>query len=197
MIAEPSVAEADLAAGRLCCPVCDGPLSPWGFARERDGPPARRDTVAPPATGALPALRADARAAAGVGGARRRDGAEVIGRALLAKAHRARASPIAAAARSAAGTVRGWLRAFARRAESVAACARRWELASTHQRSRDRSPDPRSCTRSTRSGRCTARAGCGSGHALAVGARRRAHRPAARSPARPARLLSRLAGGYA
>ena len=35
MSAEQVVVEADLVAGRLCCPVCDGPLAPWGFARER------------------------------------------------------------------------------------------------------------------------------------------------------------------
>jgi hypothetical protein len=35
MIVEPEVVEADLAAGRLRCPACDGPLARWGFARER------------------------------------------------------------------------------------------------------------------------------------------------------------------
>lgn len=30
------VLEADLAAGRMCCPRCDGPLSPWGFGRVRE-----------------------------------------------------------------------------------------------------------------------------------------------------------------
>jgi hypothetical protein len=35
MSAEQVVVEADLVAGRLRCPVCDGPLAPWGFARER------------------------------------------------------------------------------------------------------------------------------------------------------------------
>jgi hypothetical protein len=35
MCAEQLVVEADLVAGRLCCPVCEGPLVPWGFARER------------------------------------------------------------------------------------------------------------------------------------------------------------------
>ena len=35
MIVEPDVMEADLAAGRLCCPRCGGPLARWGFARER------------------------------------------------------------------------------------------------------------------------------------------------------------------
>ena len=34
--AQPEVLEADLAAGRVCCPGCDGPLSPWGFAPARE-----------------------------------------------------------------------------------------------------------------------------------------------------------------
>jgi len=35
MIVEPEMVEADLAAGRLRCPACDGSLARWGFARER------------------------------------------------------------------------------------------------------------------------------------------------------------------
>jgi hypothetical protein len=30
------VLETELAAGRVYCPGCDGPLSRWGFARERE-----------------------------------------------------------------------------------------------------------------------------------------------------------------
>lgn len=130
MIAEPSL-EADLTAGRLCCPVCDGPLSPWGFARERtvrllDGPRQlrpRRARCAPceQTHVLLPAWAVT----------RRRDGTEVIGRALLAKAHGHGHRRIAADLGRPAGTVRGWLRAFARRAEAVTACARRWELATS------------------------------------------------------------------
>jgi hypothetical protein len=35
VIVKPDVVEADLAAGRLRCPACEGPLARWGFARER------------------------------------------------------------------------------------------------------------------------------------------------------------------
>jgi hypothetical protein len=33
--AEPEEVERELAAGRLCCPTCDGELRPWSFARPR------------------------------------------------------------------------------------------------------------------------------------------------------------------
>ncbi len=33
---EMELLEGDLAAGRMCCPGCDRPLSPWGFGRERE-----------------------------------------------------------------------------------------------------------------------------------------------------------------
>jgi hypothetical protein len=36
MTVEAEVVEADLAAGRLCCPGCGGPLARRGFARERE-----------------------------------------------------------------------------------------------------------------------------------------------------------------
>jgi hypothetical protein len=36
MTLEPDLMEAELAAGRLCCPGCDGRLAPWGLARERE-----------------------------------------------------------------------------------------------------------------------------------------------------------------
>lgn len=32
---DPERVEADLAAGRLVCPVCGGVLAPWAFARRR------------------------------------------------------------------------------------------------------------------------------------------------------------------
>ena len=120
------VVEGDLVAGRLCCPGCDRPLSPWGFARERevrmlDGVRRwrpRRARCAPCetthvllGTWSVP---------------RRRDGAEVIGAALLAKAQGAGHRRIAARLRRPPSTVRGWLRAAARRAETISRSALRW-----------------------------------------------------------------------
>jgi Domain of unknown function (DUF6431)/Homeodomain-like domain len=129
MIVEPDVVEADLAAGRLCCPGCEAPLVRWGFARERqvrmlDGARSirpRRARCEPCETThvLLPAWAVP----------RRRDGAEVIGEALLCKAQGFGHRRIAARLGRPPATVRGWLRAFARRAELVAASARRWTRA--------------------------------------------------------------------
>ena len=129
MIGGWSVVEADLAAGRLCCPGCDGQLAPWGYARERevrmlDGVRSLRPRRAwcrrcERTHVLLPAWAV----------ARRRDGVEVIGEALLAKANGDGHRRIAARLGRPPATVRGWLRAFARRAELVAASARRWTRA--------------------------------------------------------------------
>ena len=59
---------------------------------------------------------------------RRRDGAEVIGAALLAGAGGEGHRTIAARLDRPPGTVRGWLRAFARRSEPLQACAVRWTI---------------------------------------------------------------------
>jgi hypothetical protein len=129
MIVEPEMVEADLAAGRLRCPVCDGPLARWGFARQRqvrmrEGTRSirpRRACCQPCGTThvLLPAWAVP----------RRRDGAEVIGQALLAHARGLGHRRIAARLGRPPGTVRGWLRTFARRAEQVSATATRWTLA--------------------------------------------------------------------
>jgi hypothetical protein len=126
MTVEPSVVEDDLAAGRLCCPACDGALSRWGFARERTVRLLHEIRSLRPRRAycrrceqthvLLPAWAV----------ARRRDGAEVIGRALLAKANGQGHRTIAATLQRPPGTVRGCLRTFARRAEPVAATSRRW-----------------------------------------------------------------------
>ena len=125
MIVELDVVGADLAAGRLCCPGCDGPLVRRGVARERevrmlDGVrslrPRRACCTRCETTHVLPAWAV----------ARRRDGAEVIGEALLAKARGEGNRRIAARLERPPATVRGWLRTFARRAEIVASSARRW-----------------------------------------------------------------------
>ena len=129
MVVDLGVVEADLAARRLCCPGCDGPLAPWGFARERQVRtlggvrslrPRRAHCQACQTTHVLlPAWSVP----------RRRDSAEVIGQALLAKSQGAGHRTIAARLGRPPGTVRGWLRAFARRAAALSSCARRWTLA--------------------------------------------------------------------
>ena len=116
--------EEALAAGRVACPDCGQPLARWGYAREREvrmrhggrllrprraycGPCGHTHVL-------LPAFCVP----------RRRDGAEVIVAALLDKAQGVGHRTIAARLDRAPGTVRGWLRAFARRAERSADCAK-------------------------------------------------------------------------
>jgi hypothetical protein len=123
------VLEAELAAGRIYCPGCNGSLSPWGFARERevrmlDGKRSlrpRRARCGPCETThvLLPAWSVP----------RRRDGAEVIGRALVLKACGAGHRTIARRLDRPPGTVRGWLRAGARRADALRRCGVRWTIA--------------------------------------------------------------------
>lgn len=118
---DPSEVDEQLVAGRLACPDCAGELRPWGHARSR----TRRDEagsvwfrprraccsgcgrthVLLPASGLL----------------RRADAVAVIGASLLAKAGGAGHRVIAAALARPASTVRGWLRRFTVRAESVRA----------------------------------------------------------------------------
>jgi len=134
--------ERMLGAGGLACPACGGPLARWGRARERqvrglDG------------VGRLVPRRARC---GGCGRthvllpvtclARRADEAEVIGRALEAKAAGAGHRVIAEALGRPASTVRGWLRALAARAEQVRrrgrmGCGwRRWRLRREPRRGR-------------------------------------------------------------
>jgi hypothetical protein len=125
----PDVLEADLAAGHLCCPGCDRPLSCWGFARERevrmlDGVRCLRPRRARCGHCETTHVLLDACSVP-----RRRDGAEVIGQALLAKAQGDGHRRIAAQLGRPPSTVRGWLRAGARRAETLCAAALRWTRA--------------------------------------------------------------------
>ncbi len=122
----PSVLEADLAAGRLCCPGCGGPLCAWGYARERSVRTLDGVTMLRPRRARCAACSATHVLLPAWSVPRRRDGADVIARALLAKAQGEGHRRIAARLGRPAATVRGWLRAFASRAEQVEQCARRW-----------------------------------------------------------------------
>lgn len=111
--------ERGLLAGEIGCPDCSGGLRPWGSARWRVlrcsatevwRRPRRGRCVECGRTHVL--LRQDSLV-------RRRDGVEVIGVALVAKAsgdgHRRVADKVGAPA----STVRGWFRRFAANAEAV------------------------------------------------------------------------------
>lgn len=109
--------EKMLRAGGLSCPDCAGTVRPWGSARPRwlrgaDGPvrlcPRRSRCSSCGVTHVLLPL---------VALLRRADAAAVIGAALALKAAGAGHRRIAAGLGRAAGTVRGWLRRFAGRAE--------------------------------------------------------------------------------
>lgn len=111
--------ERGLVAGEVSCPDCGGGLRPWGSARWRV---VRR-------AGAIERRRPRRGRCRGCGSThvlistdsllRRRDLAEVIGAALVAKAsgigHRRAAQVVGVPA----STVRGWFRRFAANAEAV------------------------------------------------------------------------------
>lgn len=104
-----------LLGGELVCP-CGGGLAPWGYARERRVRgvgglrPRRARCGACSATHVLLAVSCLMR---------RADGVDVIGQALRAKAAGLGHRPIAEQLGRPVSTVRGWLRAFARNAETV------------------------------------------------------------------------------
>ena len=120
--------EDALRAGRVCCPDCDRPLAPHGFAREREVRLRYGSRLLRPRRGIchscarthvlLPAFCVP----------RRRDGVEVIGLALLAAASGEGHRTIAARLGRPPGTVRGWLRTFARRSDLIRRCAVRWTI---------------------------------------------------------------------
>src|SRR5215207_4965146 len=112
---EPVEAERRLRAGELVC-ACGGGLAPWGHARQRsvrgvgDLRPRRARCGTCLVTHVLLAVSCLLR---------RADGVDVIGAALRAKAAGAGHRPIAQRLGRPVSTVRGWLRAFARNAETV------------------------------------------------------------------------------
>lgn len=135
--------EQRLAAGRVLCPGCGGALSPWGFARER---PVRMlagvRQLRPRRARCARCERTHVLLAA-VSLPRRRDAAEVIGRALLLKATGVGHRTIAARLDRPAGTVRGWLRAAERRAEVLERCGTLWTIALGEQAARPGLQSPR------------------------------------------------------
>ncbi len=118
--ADRCVVERQLGGGELACPSCGGVLARWGNAAER-----RVRLAAGPDVGLVP-RRSRCRGCSRTHVllpawclARRADAGEVIGLALEAKAAGSGHRVIAARLGRPASTVRGWLRAFTRRAEQV------------------------------------------------------------------------------
>jgi hypothetical protein len=121
--------ETDLIGGRLGCRACGSVLRPWGHGVEREvrliaGVERRR-------------LRRSICRACGVTHVlvpedtlvRRRDGVEVVGAALTAKARGDGHRRIAGVLGRPASTVRGWLRRFAVMAVALRAHFTRWAQA--------------------------------------------------------------------
>lgn len=120
--------EAALAAGRVECPDCGQPLVRWGYAREREVRMRYGGRLLRPRRALCKRCERTHVLLAACCVPRRRDGAEVIGAALLAKAQGAGHRTIAARLDRPPGTVRGWLRAFARRTQSLSGCAVSWTV---------------------------------------------------------------------
>lgn len=122
----PEAVEAELAAGRLCCPDCDAPLARWGFTTERAVRTRHGVRRLRPRRARCGPCETTHVLLPGWVVPRRRDCADVIGDALLANAQGEGHRRIATRLGRPPGTVRGWLRAFSRRADAIASCARRW-----------------------------------------------------------------------
>ena len=112
--------ESALAAGELKCPVCEGALRPWGWARRRLLRGERGMSVL------LRPRRSRCRSCGlshvllpGFALARRADVLSVIGEALAAAAAGAGARRAAEQVSRSVETVRGWLRRFRARAEQL------------------------------------------------------------------------------
>jgi len=118
--------ETDLIGGRLGCPACKSVLGPWGHGVEREvrllGGSERRRLRRSicRACGATHVLIPEDTLA------RRRDGVEVVGAALTAKARGDGHRHIAADLDRPASTVRGWLRRFAVMAVALREHFTRW-----------------------------------------------------------------------
>jgi len=121
--------EADLVGGRICCPNCETGLRPWGHATEREVRLADRAERRRPRRSICRACAVTHVLVPEDTLLRRRDGVEVIGAALVAKAQHQGHRKIATALGRVASTVRGWLRRFAVRAGAIREHFTRWAYA--------------------------------------------------------------------
>lgn len=120
------VMEAELAAGRIACPGCSGPLSRWGFARAREVRMLHGTRSLTPRRAYCRRCEATHVLCPAWLMPRRRDGAQVIGEALRQSARGDGHRRIASRLGRPSGTVRGWLRASRSRAELLRRSGVRW-----------------------------------------------------------------------
>jgi len=113
--------ERELRAGRLSCPLCEGRLRPWGWARQRLVRHLDQSERLRPRRSRCAGCAVTHVLMPVVCLLRRVDAVAVIGDALLAKATGQGHRPIAARLGRPATTVRDWLRRFAARAEALRA----------------------------------------------------------------------------
>lgn len=111
--------EQRLRSGGLVCPFCNGVLAGWGFARARVLRGAEGLIRVRPRRAACTRCGRTQVLLPVIALSRRADVAEVIGAGLIAKAAGVGHRRIAVLLSRPAATVRGWLRRFAGRAESV------------------------------------------------------------------------------
>ena len=108
-----------LIGGELRCPGCAGELRPWGHGRERGVRDETAVVALRPRRSACSQCRCTHVLLPACTLLRRADTVVVVGRALLAKAAGAGHRSIAAVLDRPVSTVRGWLRRFGARAESL------------------------------------------------------------------------------
>jgi hypothetical protein len=126
---DPTIVETELLAGLLACPGCSLALRPWGHGIEREvrllgGIERRRPrrSICRPCLATHMLVPEDTLL-------RRRDGAEVIGAALTAKANGSGHRRIARTLGRSVSVVRGWLRRFSAMAAGLRELFTRWASA--------------------------------------------------------------------
>ena len=188
-----AITEADLEValdrGLLACPGCSAPLSPWGFARSREVRMRHGTRSVRPRRALCHGCGATHVVCPSWSVPRRRDGAEVIGEALLRAAGGEGHRRIARRLGRPPGTVRGWLRAGRSRAQSLRMSASRLVVSLDHElvAVTPAGSEPGRRGRGDHAGCPRVGAAVRSPRRRPVGARGVAHRrAAARSPAAPA-----------
>ena len=116
---DPLEVERLLTGGELRCPDCAGELRPWGHARGRGVREENGVVTVRPRRSSCSRCRCTHVLLPASMLVRRADAVAVIGRALLAKAGGSGQRSIAAGLGRPVSTVRGWLRRFGVRAESL------------------------------------------------------------------------------